>query len=218
MNNPFEHYQKFEEHREWISEHISKTYSENEITVFHEILSLDFHLDVYFIQPEKLGFNILLTSGMSSMKMKVEEEVGEMDDLGFAELMLLLSKDIQFDEVHTGDQQNDWIISLLKQTARLPHYLNTWLGVGDSFQANDDLSPYSAHTDFVGVAVLPSVTFEEDFMEINREDRKINIYSLLPLYKNELEYKIENGFEGFVKLLQAADPSEVLDNKRKNML
>lgn len=61
--------QKFyEEHIECLDKHVSKYFNDAEITVFHELVSLDFHLDVLFIQPKDRNYNILITSGMSVMK------------------------------------------------------------------------------------------------------------------------------------------------------
>ncbi|PQV44399.1 hypothetical protein CLV33_1254 [Jejuia pallidilutea] len=66
--NPFSDRKHYYEHAEWIDEHLDKFFDENLITVFHEIPTLDLHLDVYFIKPENAQFNILLTSGMSTLK------------------------------------------------------------------------------------------------------------------------------------------------------
>ena len=107
---------------------------------------------------------------------------------------------------------------MLKQTARFPHLYQTFLAIGHTLQATEDLKPYSKETDFVACIVLPSVTFGEDFTEIMCGDRKINIYGLFPLYQNELEFKVRHGYDEFVDLLQKANPEEKIDNKRKNLI
>ena len=166
----------FEEHAEWIDNHLSKFYSDEEVFVFHEIMSLDFHLDVYFIKSEKHSFNILVTSGMSLMEMNLSDNIEDRNDLRFAELMLLLPKEIEFGEIHNGENKNDWIISMLKQTARFPHHYETWLGIGHTIQATEDFETYDEKTEFVGAIILPSVTFGEDFTEIEMDGQKINLY------------------------------------------
>lgn len=210
--------QHFYENIESLDSHISRFYEEKEITVFHEFLSLDFHLDALFINSKKHKFNIAITSGMSLLEMNVPESVENREEYAFAELMILLPKDIEFSQVHTGKEKNDWIISMLKETARIPHHNNTWLSIGHSVQATYDLEPYSDETKFAGCAVLPSVTFDEDFTEFHSNGRKINIYSLFPLYKNELEYKIENGFQRFMDILIKANAREIIDLNRKNLI
>ncbi|PWB24815.1 suppressor of fused domain protein [Flavobacterium sp. HTF] len=208
----------FYENIESLDQHLNQFFEEDEITVFHEILSLDFHLDVFLINQADNDFNILITSGMSLLKMNVPESIENPEDYHFCELMLLLPKEIEFHEVYTGKERNSWIISMLKAAARVPHQNESWLAVGHSLQATTDLEPYDEETDFSGCVVLPSVTFEEDFTEFYSEDRKINIYSLFPVYRNELEYKIENGYGKFLDLLIKANTKEVMDLQRKNLL
>ena len=214
----FQNRKHYPEHAEAIDDHLSKFFEEEDMTVFHEMLSLDFHMDVYFIKPKESNFNILLTSGMSGYEMTVPENIEDREDLLFAELMILIPKDIDLAQVHTGKKKNDWLISMLKYTARFPHHYDTFLSVGHTIQATADLEPYSDETDFVASIVLPSVTFDEDFTEFMCGENKINIYGLFPLYKNELEFKIKNGYSKFVDLLQESNPEEKIDNKRKNLI
>ena len=80
------------------------------------------------------------------------------------------------------------------------------------------MTTYSNSTEFVGALILPSVTFDKDFTEIVRDGRKINIYNIFPLYKDELEFKIENGYNKLLDLLIKANGKEVLDLKRKSLI
>ncbi|PQV44400.1 suppressor of fused protein SUFU [Jejuia pallidilutea] len=150
--------------------------------------------------------------------MNVSEKAENPTELEFAELMMLIPKEIEFDQVFPSENKNDWIISVLKQTAKFPHFYDTWIGIGHTIQAEEDMTPYSDETEFVGALILPSVTFGEDFTEIKKNNRQINIYNVFPLYKNELEYKIENGYNKFLDLLIKANGKEVLDLKRKNLI
>jgi len=168
------------------------------------------------IDPER-SYNILLTSGMSLMEMNIDVETDLKDQLKFAELLLLIPKEIKFEKIHTGSNSNDWIVSMVKQTARFPHHYDTWLGVGHSVQANEENTPYSDATDFCGLILLPSATLSDDFMKIERDGRIINFYSLFPLYKNELEFKREKGYDAFWDALVKDDTKDILDNKRPNL-
>jgi len=201
--------------------HLDKYFESDETTAFHELLSLDFHLDVYFIQPKDKKFNILITSGMSLLEMQVPETVKNRENYLFAELMLLIPKDLEFDKTFPNKEgnKNAWLIDMIKQTARFPHHNDTFLTEGHTLQAWSEIEePYDKNTNFVGCILLPSATFDEDFMQIICDAGKINIYSLFPLYKNELEYKIENGYGKFFDLLIENNVKEVFDNNRKNLL
>lgn len=220
MNDFYEKFKDkrcFDHHAEAIAEHLDKKYKSEEITVFHEMVSLDFHLDVYFINSDQHNFNILLTSGMSTLEMLVPDTVENLAQYKFAELMLLLPKDLEFGKV-TGDNPNDWLIAMLKETARFPHHYDTWLAIGHTLQATADMEPYSENADFAGVVILPSVTFDDEFTTIQVGDDLINVYSVFPLYANEMNYKIENGYNALLDKLIENDSKEIFDYNRSNLL
>ena len=221
MNEFFEKFQDrtyFDNHPEAIAEHLDKFYKSDEITVFHEMVSLDFHLDVYFINSKKHSFNILLTSGMSLLEMTVPDEVEHPNQYKFAELMILLPKEIEFGKIFPSENKNDWILGMLKETARFPHHYDTWLAIGHTLQATADMDPYSENTDYTGIVILPSVTFDEEFTTIPVGENQINIYSVFPLYENEMKYKIENGYNALLDKLIENDAKEIFDYNRANLL
>ena len=207
----------FEEHSEWIAEHVESHFPDAEIKVFHEFLSLDFKLHIYFINSKDLSYNILLTCGMSSLEMNVPEFVEERDDYRFAELMMFIPKDIEFSEVYSGENKNDYIIKMLKLSGKFPHQYDTWLSIGHTIRNSEDLESYGADTKFFGGVILPSATFDEDFTEITRNGRIINIYSFFPLYENELLYKVENGYTALLDLIIENNCLEILDNDRQDI-
>ena len=217
-NNPFSDRKHYHEHAEWMADHLEEHFGDSKMTVFHEIPTLDLHLDVYLIEPKNAAYKILVTSGMSTLKMNVSEKAENPAELEFAELMMLIPEDIEFEQVYTGTNQNDWIISILKRTAKFPHFYDTWIQIGHTIQADADMTSYGVGTDFVGALILPSVTFDESFTSISKNGRQINIYNVFPLYKSELEFKINNGFNPFLDLLIEANGEEVLDLNRDNLV
>lgn len=216
--NPFENSTFFDEHAEWIADHVDRCFKDADVSVFHEIMSFDIPIHIYLIKPKGASFRLLLTSGMSALKMNVSDQVENPETLEFAELMMLIPENIEFEEVYSGNKKNDWILTILKRTAKFPHFYDTWIGIGHSIQAEEDFTPYGKDTEYVGALILPSVSFDERFTEIVKNDRKINIYSVLPIYKNELEYKIEHGYNDFLDLLIKANGSEILNPNRKNLI
>ncbi|WP_421945142.1 suppressor of fused domain protein [Pedobacter sp.] len=220
MNDFFEKFKSkehFYHHSELISEHLDKRYKSEEITVFHEIFSPDIHLDVYFVNSKQHEFNFLLTAGMSTIEMTVPNAVENPEDYKFAELMLLLPKSIGFGKV-TGENPNDWLIEMLKESARFPHHYDTWLSIGHTLQATADMEPYSENTIYTGIVVLPSVTFDEDFTSLQAGENVINIYSAFPLYEDEMNYKIKNGYNALLDKLIDKNAKEIFDYNRANLL
>ena len=220
MNDFYEKFRNrtsFEEHAELISTHLDERYQSDEITVFHEMFSPDFHLDVYFVQSAKHDFNFLITAGMSTLEMIVPKAVENPQDYKFAELMLLLPKSITFGKV-TGDHPNDWIIGMLKEAARFPHHYDTWLAIGHTLQATADMEPYNENTNYTGVVILPSVTFDEEFTTVQAGENLINIYSVFPLYADEMNYKIANGYNALLDRLIEKNAQEIFDENRAHLL
>lgn len=209
---------QYYEHIECLATHLAGYFKDEEISVFHEVVSLDFHLDVFFIQPADRNYNILLTSGMSLLEMTVPETIEDRAKYSFAELMILLPKSMDFGPMHDVPDKNAWVINMLKQAARFPHHCDTFISIGHSMQATEDLEPYETDTQFVGCVFLPSPSFDSKFTEFNCGKNVINIYSVFPIYKNELEYKIQYGFNAFLDLVIKSNPKDILDNERKNMI
>ncbi|PWJ33504.1 suppressor of fused domain protein [Sediminitomix flava] len=212
----FREKQQYQEHYELVEKHIEKYFKEANVRVFHEIPTLDIHLDVYHIQSNNLQFDVLLTSGMSSIEMNVDEILEDSVSYKFAELMVLIPKGIDFGDIYPSKTKNDWIISMIKQSAKFPHFYDTWIGMGHTLQADEGMIPYSVDTEYCGCIVLPTVTLPEEFGTINSPNGVINIYGLFPMYKEELNYKIKNGFDSFMDLLIKNNGREVIDFNRKN--
>ena len=54
MLDLFKSREHFTNHPIIVSDHISRFFPDDEVKVFHEILSLDLHMDVYFIESKKI--------------------------------------------------------------------------------------------------------------------------------------------------------------------
>lgn len=186
---------------------ISKTFG-NFPKVLHEIVSPDIHVDICLIPPDKdRSFITLVTMGMGAHKMNVPPELSEYD-LERAELLITLPADWR---VPDQDERWFWPIRLLKSAARLPIACDTWLGWGHSV---DNQEPYADNTNFCGSLLIdPMVGGGDNCCKISRRET-VNFYQLIPLYREEMEYKIENGAEKLLKLMSGT--GFVVDINRPN--
>ncbi len=80
------------------------------------------------------------------------------------------------------------------------------------------MEPYAEQTEYTGVVILPSVNFDEDFTTIQAGENRINIYSVFPLYADEMNYKIQNGYNALLDRLIAKNAKEVFDEERESLL
>lgn len=207
---------QFPKHYELVESHIEKHFKDAEMNVFHEITTLDIHLDVYHIKPKDVEYEILLTAGMSSIAMNVSEIPENAATYQFAELVVIIRAGLDFGKMFPSKTENDWIISMIKQVGKFPHFYDTWIGIGHTIQAHEELVPYDEHSDFCGCMVLPTVSFPDEFSKIESPDGVINIYGLFPMYKEEMEYKIENGYNSFLQFLINNNTPEGIDIEREN--
>lgn len=185
---------------EEISNHIEKHIGPIHM-VFHELVSELVHIDVHWVKPtEEHPYHTLVTSGMSDKAMNTPEGLEGCD---YAELSICLPKDWKVSEESFKHEKNYWPIRWLKYLARFPHEYNTWLGYGHTIPNGDPAESFTENTNLNSMVLLPSVIFDEEFHTLKLDNKLINFYTLVPLYKEEVDLKLKKGiealFDGFDK-------------------
>lgn len=200
-----------EEEMDAVEKHINKYFGEFE-NVLHEIVSPDIHVDICVIPPsEGCDRYTLVTMGMGAYRMNVPQELEEYK-LERAELAISLPSDWKLDEESLNDERWYWPIRLLKSTARIPVLNDTWLGWGHTVQM-DDAEPYAENTELCACLLIdPKSADGGRVIGDLPGGEPLNFYQLIPLYQQELDYKIENGANALLERLSrvagyAIDPS-----------
>lgn len=186
-------------------------------SVLHEIMSDLVHIDIHFVRPTpERNFHTLVTSGMSDRPMLAPEQVAERQ---FAELMLSLPPEWPLDDESLKAGRNYWPIYLLKMLARFPHKYNTWLWWGHTMPNGDPPEPYADNTQLCCALLLSPVRAEEGFGSLRIDDEKtIHFFSIIPLYKEEMELKLAKGTEALLEGFDKRGVTELLDPKRANVV
>ncbi|MEJ1239702.1 suppressor of fused domain protein [Chryseolinea sp. T2] len=221
QENKFEPAVGDSENIEAISEHIEKHVGPIEM-VFHEIVSDQVHIDVHWVKPsDSIPFHVLITSGMSDKPMNVPEGIDAPKHL---ELCLLLPPDWKMEgmkeesmEEIFSDENVYWPVRWLKTMARFPHSYNTWLGVQHTLPNGENAEPFADSTKLGCMMLLPSISLGEDFFELKIENTAINFLCLIPLYREEMEYKLKHGTEKLLDKFDASGIGDVVDPERKNV-
>jgi hypothetical protein len=200
---------------ELISAHIQRHIGEP-ATVFHELVSDIVHVDVHIVAPtEERNYVTLVTSGMSDRPMTVPPEATE---LAHAELMLCLPPDWPMDQEDFKNESHYWPVRLLKFLARIPHEYETWLGPGHTVPNGDPAEPLADGIGFIGAVVAPQQLAPEGFDTLDAGDGKvINFYAVLPLYQEEMEFKLKKGAEALFERLAGNEVTELVDVHRKSV-
>lgn len=198
-----------EEELDALGAHVDRFFGHSE-NVFHEIVSPDIHVDIYIIEPTaERNYYTLVTSGMGAHRMNVPRELAEYK-LERAEVLVYLPADWN---IQSHDEKYYWPLRWLKILARLPIEQNTWLGWGHTVPNGE---PFAANTRFSGVLLInPEETKEGAAVCQLPDGEEVNFYQMIPLYEEEMNFKIKNGAE--VLLEKMREVSSVVDIDRASV-
>ena len=176
-----------EEEMETVEGHIQQYFGKFE-NVFHELSSPDIHVDICVVPPSKeRDYYTLVTMGMGAHRMNVPEELAEYK-LERAELAIALPRNWKLKREDLKNERWYWPIRLLKTLARLPIASDTWLGFGHTMDNEKDFAKGTK----LCAAILTGPQDTEDGSEvcILPSGEEVNFYQVIPLYRDELEYKL----------------------------
>ena len=196
-----------------IEKHIEHYYGNFEF-VFHEKVSPDIHVDICLIPPsEECNWYTLVTMGMGAHLMNVPNQLKE-EQLERAELVICLPEYWKLDKEHLKDEKWYWPIRLLKELARFPGENNTWLGWGHTVSYDGPLS----YTTELCASILINPPCGNIGGNIGGntctlpDGEEVNFYQIIPLYGDELEFKLKNGTQ---KLLDKMNDNILLVNPHR---
>ena len=206
-------YSYSEKELEKVSSYIERQYGEYE-DVIHEIVSPDIHCDIVLVPPtDSSPYYKLVTMGAGAYKMSIPKEFKSMI-CDRAEYVIFLPKDWNVD----ADNEEDWWpMRLLKSAARLTVDTDDYLYITHSVQVEEDGSPVAENTQFNSFVLMPSIGKERQVVEplkLSLFGKKVAFYQLFPLYPEELEFKLEHGYDDLVELFK--EEPMVVNIHRKN--
>lgn len=167
----------------------------DEGSIFHEILSDLVHIDVHVLPPAgERDFTVLYTTGMSDLPMTMPKEFEDAAQYERAELVMFLPADWQLGK--TGEVDSNlpdeyfWPIHWIKFLARFPHEYHTFLGVGHTMPNGPDYEPVGEGTALGGFLFLPAPRLDTLTCA---DGAAINFLWAVPMYRDEIEFKLEHG-------------------------
>ena len=185
-----------------IEQHIQSTFGAFD-QVFHELDSPDIHVDICVVPPsERRNYYTLVTMGMGAHRMNVPKELAEYK-LERAELAIALPPDWKLDKDSMQEERWYWPVGLLKVLARLPISNDTWLGFGHTMEKQ---SPFAEDTELCAAILTGLQDMDLDTCGevcILPGGEEVNFYQVLPLYREEMEYKLEHDADALLERLAA---------------
>lgn len=199
---------------EAVEAHIAKYFGEFE-NVLHEIVSPDIHVDICMIPPsQERNYYTLVTMGMGAHRMNVPESLKEYA-LERAELMVSLPPDWKFDQESMADERWYWPVRMLKMSARLPGEQDSWLGWGHTLQLGKG-ETYADNTKLCAIMLVGQQAGEDGNVCELPGGEKVNFYQVIPLYQEEVDFKLENDGETLLKRMKGIN--FVVDINRRNVM
>lgn len=181
--------------------------------VLHELLSPEVHLDLLWVAPrEERPCHTLVTCGMSARPMHapVPEEA-------LAELCLVLPPDWPMDEAAWSDERHWWPMRLLKFLGRLPHEYDTWLAPGHTIPNDDPPVPYAPGTHLCGALIAPLALAPAGFDVLDGPVGPVRFHGVVPLHRDEMDFKLRKGTDALAALLDAAQVTEAVEPERPSV-
>jgi len=217
---PYESVHEAGRYAEAIEAHVGRHIGQIDM-VFHEVVSDKVHLDLLWISPEPndRDFHTFVTSGMSARPMNMPGDFPDPEDWDHAELVLNLPADWPVGQKEFENEENFWPVRWLKTVARLPHEYDTFILPSHTIPTDEPAEPVSRNAAFTGFAVWPGVIAGDDFAELEAPDgQAIHFYTLIPLYTDEMDFKLKNGFDALYDRMTNADLSYVVDRARASVI
>ncbi|MGW4497822.1 suppressor of fused domain protein [Micromonospora sp. NPDC004336] len=154
----------------------------------------------------------LVTSGISDLPMRVPAGAGVSP---YAELTMSLPAHWPLDSGRSATGPRTGRVGILKETARLPHRYDTWIGEWHSVPNGDPAEPYASDTPSAGVVVTPMLHCRPEARIVTTDGGKeISLLALVPLHPAEVELKMIRGTAALIEALDGAGVSERLDPAR----
>ncbi len=185
-------------------------------TVFHEVVSDLVHIDLHHVPPTpERNFHTLVTSGMSDSPMSAPEG---MEACRYAELLACLPPEWPVEYEAFQDEGSYWPLRWLKFLARFPHEYDTWLWEGHTVPNGDPPEPFAPGTRFCCMMLAPPLLAPPEFQELRiAEGKTICFFALIPLYREEMEFKLKRGLEELLGKLDRRGVTELIDPNRRNL-
>lgn len=184
--------------------------------VYHEVLSEYVHIDVLHVRPTaQHPFHVLVTAGASELAMTTPPEIGSRR----LELIVCLPPEWPMDSTAHFDERYGWPQEWMRRLGRYPHQFETYFAVGHTIPSADPPEPLGPGTRLAGWIFLPPVTLSEAARELTlRSGERVDFLAMVPLYADEISYKVKHGLRAFLDRLDDGGVTELIDPARPSVL
>ena len=156
-------------------------------------------------------YHILFTSGLANKTQNTSEKYTEFEHV---ELYICLP---DYWKVENNDPEYSWPIEWLDKIGAAQQNTESWFGPGDTLPAGKPskaLSPKMLQDHFI----LAEPMEIESLKEVNIEDKLVKFLAIIPIYPEEIDYKLRNSAKHFMARYQLKKNTELIDNFRLSVV
>ena len=167
-----------------------------------------------FLANNKRPYHTIITAGMSGNPTLVPYD---QDVWKYTELMIYLPKSwpVSKEAIKTFEQY--WPIGWLRKLSKFPQENKTWFCWGDTIPNGEPPQPFARNTDFCCMLLLPPIQEDETFFKLQiNKNKTIRYLVVVPIYKEEMEFKIKHGYEQLLQKFDANNISDLININRIN--
>lgn len=189
-----------------IEEYVERTFGPFE-TVIDEIESPDIHVDLIPVPPTlATPWLAVVTMGMSAYRMTTPEGVPP-----YAEVFILLPEQWPASAAAFESLGEDawWPFRRLKEVARLPITTGSWVGEGHTIEIT---CPSCSFTN----VLLTRKLWPGGGLELFSGRKAVRVLQLVPLYRDEFQFRAERGTAALLDRLREISPHELANPKRRS--
>lgn len=171
-------------------------------TVYHEVLPMIPHVDVYSYEPNKeRPFWTLVTSGMSDLPMTLPKDISS--DYCRAELIFYCSS------------PETPLLNLMRTLAHFPHDNKTWLAPGHTMPNGNPPEPIFPNTPDLTTFLFLDPLFNADrSIDLRIDGQPLKFLWLMLISGAECEFKLKRGLDQFLGVLDANNHPFVFQGNR----
>ena len=153
---------------------------------------------------------VLMTNGLSNYTMPVPEKY---KDRSHVELYFCLPS---YWDLAT--ENGKWVIKWIQKLAKYCIEKQTWYGIGHTFPNGNPALPLSNTMKQKYLMLNAPYFLEKELIPIQDEGKSIHFLGIIPIFEDEMDYKMGKGTYKLLQKIEGKGISELLDDYRMSCL
>jgi hypothetical protein len=189
---------------------LAKRFGEHRVA---ELPTLEGEMPLLILELESNSpVTVIMTNGLSDYSMPVPERYKGRE---FNELYFCLPS--YWDWQALDNPTMNWIYTWIQKMAKYVVDCETWIGHGHTFPSGKELTSISATMKQDHFILLDPILLSNELCSLECGATSIHFLAIVPIFKDEMDYKQARGTFKFLQKLNSAGVTELLDDYRSSV-